>query len=272
MAAQISAHGEPSEAHVWRSRIAGHGEARPTDLVPNARNWRTHPAAQRAALGGVLDDVGRVQQVVVNRRTGHLVDGHLRVALAQERRELAVPVTFVDLSEKEEALVLATLDPVAAMATADAALLKSLLSGGPVPVHSQPEGHREAAIRPRCRAHQHARSAAARAAPRLPHSAADFAICARCQRSTDEFHLSGGASSARSSIVPTTGLREIGSLTRARIHGHQRAAYIGGGAFLIRGARSTLSMSIHLRQFISTSQLWGAIIRFAPCSRPFSDC
>ena len=112
----------------WRSRIVGHGEAAPAELIPNPRNWRTHPAAQRAALGSVLDDIGWVQQVVVNRRTGRLVDGHLRVAMARDRNEPGIPVTYVDLSDEEEALVLATLDPVAAMATADVAVLESLLT------------------------------------------------------------------------------------------------------------------------------------------------
>jgi hypothetical protein len=36
-------------------------------------------AAQEAALAGILGQVGWVQQVLVNRRTGHVVDGHLRV-------------------------------------------------------------------------------------------------------------------------------------------------------------------------------------------------
>jgi hypothetical protein len=32
----------------WRSRIVGHGDAAPADLVPNPRNWRTHPSDQQA--------------------------------------------------------------------------------------------------------------------------------------------------------------------------------------------------------------------------------
>jgi len=60
-----------------RSRIVGSGEADPAALVANPRNWRTHPAEQGAALTGVLERVGWVQQVIVNRTTGHLVDGHL---------------------------------------------------------------------------------------------------------------------------------------------------------------------------------------------------
>ena len=112
----------------WESRIVGHGEAAPADLVGNPRNWRTHPKAQRDALAGVLDQVGWVQDVIVNQRTGYLVDGHARVAVAAQRGETSVPVVYVDLSEDEELLILATLDPLAAMAEADTEVLADLLA------------------------------------------------------------------------------------------------------------------------------------------------
>jgi DNA modification methylase len=67
--------------------------------------------------------------VLVNRTTGRLVDGHLRVELAARRGETAIPVSFVQLSEAEEALVLATLDPLAALAEVDDAKLRELLAG-----------------------------------------------------------------------------------------------------------------------------------------------
>ena len=75
-----------------------------------------------------MAEVGWVAQVLVNTSTGHVVDGHLRVELAISRHEPSVPVTYVELSEDEERLVLATLDPLAAMATADTDLLASLLA------------------------------------------------------------------------------------------------------------------------------------------------
>jgi len=111
----------------WRSRIVGHGAEAPSSLVPNERNWRRHPAGQRKALAGALAEVGWVQQVIVNRTTGRLVDGHLRVELALARGEPSVPVTYVELSEEEERVVLATLDPLAALAEADADKLAELL-------------------------------------------------------------------------------------------------------------------------------------------------
>lgn len=114
---------------VWRNRIVAHGDVAPADLVPNPRNWRGHPDDQQRAVGGSLATVGWVIEILVNRATGHLVDGHLRVELALARGESTVPVTYVELSEDEERLVLASLDPLAAMATAEREQLGALLAG-----------------------------------------------------------------------------------------------------------------------------------------------
>ena len=111
----------------WRTRIIGHGEEAPDQLLANPRNWRIHPKAQQDALAGVLDEVGWVQEVIVNQQTGFVVDGHLRVAMAISRGEPSVPVVYVDLSAEEEALILATLDPLAGMAVAAKDALADLL-------------------------------------------------------------------------------------------------------------------------------------------------
>ena len=118
-----------SEVPVWRSRIVGSGEEAPDQLLANPANWRLHPKAQQDALAGLLGQVGWVQQVLVNRRTGHVVDGHLRVALAISQEAPTVPVLYVDLEPEEEALVLASLDPLAAMAGTDDEQLRALLDG-----------------------------------------------------------------------------------------------------------------------------------------------
>jgi hypothetical protein len=115
------------QGQTWRNRITGAGEADPAALLPNPRNWRRHPSAQAAALEGVLSEVGWVASVIVNARTGHLVDGHLRVAQALRRKQASIPVTYVDLSAEEEAVILASLDPLAGMAKADPAALDALL-------------------------------------------------------------------------------------------------------------------------------------------------
>ena len=73
-----------------------------------------------------LDRVGWVQNIIVNKRTGHVIDGHARVALAL-RHEQKVQVVYVDVSEEEEKLLLSTLDPVAGLAVTDEAQLSALL-------------------------------------------------------------------------------------------------------------------------------------------------
>lgn len=119
----------------WANRITGHGLEDPQQLLANPRNWRVHPRAQQDALAGALDEIGFVKSVTVNQRTGFVLDGHLRVALAISRSEPSVPVEYVDLSEQEEAIALATLDPIAAMAAADrrarAELLADLSAAAP---------------------------------------------------------------------------------------------------------------------------------------------
>jgi len=112
----------------WEDRIAGDGAEDPTQLLANPLNWRIHTHDQETALAGVLDSVGWVQRVIVNRTTGHLIDGHLRVSLAITRGEPSVPVVYVDLSAEEEALILATLDPLSAMAGTDRDVLDDLLA------------------------------------------------------------------------------------------------------------------------------------------------
>lgn len=116
------------EKAAWRSRIIGHGSEAPDQLLANPRNWRLHPKEQQQALSGLLDQVGWVQDVIVNQRTGHVVDGHLRVSLAISRSEPEIPVVYVDLDEDEEALVLASLDPLAAMAATDKDQLAALMA------------------------------------------------------------------------------------------------------------------------------------------------
>lgn len=112
----------------WQNRIVGHGAEAPDQIMANPRNWRIHPSDQQLALAGSLGAVGWVRSVTVNRRTGFLVDGHARVLLAMRHGEASIPVEYVDISDEEEALVLATLDPLAAMAGADAQMFAGLMA------------------------------------------------------------------------------------------------------------------------------------------------
>ena len=83
----------------WANRIVDHGEESPESLLPNPANWRLHGAGQRCALADVLGEVVLVQSVIVNRTSGHLVYGHLRVELALSQGQPTIPVVYVELSE-----------------------------------------------------------------------------------------------------------------------------------------------------------------------------
>lgn len=110
-----------------RNRITGAGTADPTQLLANPSNWRMHPEHQQRALEGALREIGWTETVLVNERSGHVVDGHLRVELALRRGDQEIPVTYIDLPEEEERLVLATLDPMAGYAETDEQAARDLL-------------------------------------------------------------------------------------------------------------------------------------------------
>jgi hypothetical protein len=102
----------------WRS---------PAELAENPANWRTHPEAQVAALTDVIAEVGWAGACLYNERTGRLIDGHARRKVALEKAIPLVPVLVGDWSEEQEKTILATLDPLSALAEADAAKLDALL-------------------------------------------------------------------------------------------------------------------------------------------------
>jgi hypothetical protein len=117
----------PEQSDRWRSRIVEQAQVAPGDLAPHPNNWRLHSSFQGKAMAGVLREVGWVQDVIVNRRTGRILDGHLRVQLAIENGEPSVPVAYVDVSEDEEALILATFDPLGSMAATAGETLAALM-------------------------------------------------------------------------------------------------------------------------------------------------
>lgn len=127
----------------WANRIIGTGVENPEQLLANPKNWRIHPLHQQEALGSILDHIGWVQDVIVNKTTGYVVDGHLRVAMSISKGEPSVPVSYVELTEDEENLVLASLDPVAGLATVDYDALERLRSqdtGAALSAAFPPEG------------------------------------------------------------------------------------------------------------------------------------
>jgi DNA modification methylase len=97
------------------------------ELIPNPKNWRTHSKGQTQALQGLITEVGFAGAALARQGVNGelvLIDGHLRRdALPDER----IPVLVTDLTEEEADKVLATFDPIGAMAGRDAEALEALL-------------------------------------------------------------------------------------------------------------------------------------------------
>jgi DNA modification methylase len=111
-----------------RDRITDFRRVRASELRPNPRNWRTHPEAQQDALRGVLSEIGYADALIARELPSgdlELLDGHLR---AETTPDAEVPVLIVDLDDAEAAKLLACLDPMAAMAEADADKLAELMA------------------------------------------------------------------------------------------------------------------------------------------------
>ena len=110
-----------------RDRIKELRRVPASQLQPNPKNWRTHPARQQDALKAILAEVGYADALLA-RETPEggllLIDGHLR---AETTPDQMVPVLILDVDEAEADKLLATLDPLAAMAGADDGKLAELL-------------------------------------------------------------------------------------------------------------------------------------------------
>lgn len=117
------------EARKWKNKIVGHAEVDPETLIPNPENWRVHNKSQSQTLDAALSEVGWIQEVIVNKTSGRIVDGHLRCALALQNGEKKIPVVFVELTDEEEKKALATFDPLSAMATGSPEQYDKLVEG-----------------------------------------------------------------------------------------------------------------------------------------------
>ena len=111
----------------WRNRIVGLEYHKPGEIADHPLQWRVHSTAQEAALRAVLSEVGIAGALLAYRNNGDLVaiDGHLRKSLDADAEW---PVLLLDVTEDEANKLLATTDPLAAMAGADAAMLGDLLA------------------------------------------------------------------------------------------------------------------------------------------------
>lgn len=98
----------------------------PEQLLAHPANARIHATRQQKAMHAILARLGWVRDVLVNQRTGRIVDGHLRVLTAMKHNQ-RVPVTYIDVTEKQEKELLAVLDAVTSMAVVDADMYQDLI-------------------------------------------------------------------------------------------------------------------------------------------------
>lgn len=109
-----------------RDRIIGFRRVVASELLADERNPKIHPDQQKAGLRGILREVG-IADVLLARQLPdgrlQLFDGHCRKDLDQRQ---VWPVVITDLTESEAAKIMATLDPLAAMAEIDADAMRAL--------------------------------------------------------------------------------------------------------------------------------------------------
>jgi len=111
-----------------RDRIKDFRRVAADVLLPHPRNWRVHNDRQRDILRGILAEVGYADALLVRELADgslQLIDGHLRAETTPHQR---VPVLVVDLNDAETDKLLATLDPLVALAETDQTKLEELLA------------------------------------------------------------------------------------------------------------------------------------------------
>lgn len=111
-----------------RDRIKELRRVPASQLRASRKNWRTHPRSQRAALEGVLDEIGYADALLARELDDgslELIDGHLR---AETTPDSVVPVLVLDIDEKEAEKILLTHDPLVKSAGVDDEALARLLA------------------------------------------------------------------------------------------------------------------------------------------------
>lgn len=110
----------------YKDRIIDFRRVSAAELRENPNNFRTHPRKQKEAMLGVLNDVGWADAVLAREVDGvlELIDGHLRADIANGEQ---LPVLVLDVNDAEAAEILATHDPIAAMAGQDDEKLDAVL-------------------------------------------------------------------------------------------------------------------------------------------------
>jgi len=115
------------DLNTLRDRIKELRRVPASALLPSPRNWRDHNDDQRNTLRALLAEIGVVAACLARELPDGslmLIDGHMR---KQEVGDGVLPVLVLDVTEAEADKIMATLDPLAAMAESNAAQLDLLL-------------------------------------------------------------------------------------------------------------------------------------------------
>lgn len=108
------------------NRIVGYGTKPASQFTAHPLNARRHPQNQREAVNASLAELGWIQDVIENQRTGYLIDGHERVWQALAADDQDVPYKIIDLPEELEPLALAIYDRTGELAVWDAGAFQLL--------------------------------------------------------------------------------------------------------------------------------------------------
>lgn len=99
--------------------IKEYREADINTIIPYPGNWREHPLKQKRILLASLEENGWVTPIIVNKRTMHVMDGHLRLEQAKMENMEKIPTCFINVPESEEKKVILYLDSVTREAKTD---------------------------------------------------------------------------------------------------------------------------------------------------------
>jgi hypothetical protein len=109
-----------------RDRIKELRRVPASELTANTKNWRRHPQWQKDGMQSILENVGYAGALIAYESNGELVliDGHLRQEMTPTEE---VPVLILDVNDEEADILLASYDPITAMASEDGVALQELL-------------------------------------------------------------------------------------------------------------------------------------------------
>ena len=96
-------------------------------ISPSSWNPRTVTDAEFLALKNSLEKYGLQEPLIINQTTGNLLSGHQRYRAMKELGHKKVPVSFVEMSEKQEKAFAIVLNSHAAQGKFELESLSSLL-------------------------------------------------------------------------------------------------------------------------------------------------